>query len=152
MKKIFTLFIFTFFVANIFAQTENPIVWTYAAKKVARDVYELHITATIQPKWHIYAQQAGEGPIPTEIQFDKNPLIKLDGVVKELGTLEKQYDENFKSTLQFYSKKIDFVQKVKLKAAVATLAKGKITYMVCNDKKCLPPKDVLFNIKINPKA
>ena len=152
MKKIilFAIILFSFSAAK--AQIENPVKWTYTVKKIKDDRYELHMTAQLEGKWHIYAQQAGEGPVPTEFTFDKNPLIKLDGNVKEIGKLEKQYDPNFKSTLKFYTGKVDFVQKIKLKASVKTVAKGKIIYMVCNDKKCLPPKDIYFSVKIDPKA
>lgn len=152
VKKIILSAIVLFFAIAVQAQIENPVKWTYTAKKISADTYELHITATIASKWHVYAQDAGEGPVPTSISFDKNPLIKLDGKTTEVGKLSKSYDKNFKSNLNYYSNKVDFVQKVKLKAAVNTVAKGKLTFMVCNDEKCLPPKDVTFAIKINPKG
>jgi len=78
-------------------------------------------------------------------------LVKLDGKVKEVGKMEKQYDPNFKSTLKFYGGKVDFVQRVKLKSTAATVIKGKINYMVCDDKKCLPPKEVPFSVKLPGK-
>jgi hypothetical protein len=152
MKKIILSLVVLFFVAAANAQVENPVTWVYSAKKISADVYELHMTATLQPKWHIYAQAAGDGPVPTSFSFDKSPLIKLDGNVKEAGKMLKEYDPNFKSTLNFYANKVDFVQKIKMKALATTMAKGKVTYMVCNDQKCLPPKDVAFAIKINPKG
>jgi hypothetical protein len=153
MKKLILSFLPLFFFAAAFAQMENPVKWTYSAKKIRADIYELHMTAMLEPKWHIYSQDIkGDGPVPTSIAFDKNPLIKPDGKVAEMGTQEKEYDKNFGMTLKYYDNKVDFVQKIKLKAAVATVAKGKITYMVCNEKKCLPPKDIPFSIKIDPKS
>ena len=152
MKRIFLLIFAVVFFSAANAQIENPVKWTYTAKKIKGDMYEVHITAMLDGKWHIYSQDAGDGPQGTEIVFDKNPLVKTDGAVKEIGKLEKQYDPNFKSTLKFYSGKVDFVQAIKLKAAVATVAKGKITYMTCNDKKCLPPRDIDFSVKIDPKS
>ena len=153
MRKLLLTFLPFFFFAASFAQMENPVKWTYTAKKIKGDVYELHMTAVLEPKWHIYSQDIkGDGPVPTSFAFDKNPLVKPDGKVVEMGKLEKEYDKNFGMTLKYFGNKVDFVQKIKLKAAVATLAKGKITYMVCNDKKCLPPKDVPFSIKIDPRS
>ena len=153
MKKLILAVLPFFFFATAFVQMENPVKWTYTAKKIKGDVYELHMTATLEPKWHIYSQDiSGDGPVPTSFAFDKNPLVKPDGKVAEMGKQEKEYDKNFGMTLKYYGNKVVFVQKVKLKAAVATIAKGKITYMVCNDKKCLPPKDVPFAIKIDPKS
>jgi len=140
-----------FFVAAATAQIENPVKWSYTAKKISDKVYDVYVTATLDPKWHIYAQDAGEGPEPTSLMFGKNPLVKLDGKVKEEGKIEKQYDENFKSVLKFYSNKVSFVQRVKLKSSVSTLVKGSINYMVCNDRKCLPPKEIPFAVKLPGK-
>ena len=151
MKKFSLIIISFFMVGAAIAQIENPVKWTYTSKKIADKTYELHMTATLDGKWHIYAQNAGEGPEPTVFSFAKNPLVKLDDKVKEVGKLEKMYDPNFKSELKFYSSKVDFVQKVKVKSAAATVVKGTVSYMVCNDRKCLPPKEIPFSIKVGGK-
>ncbi len=151
MKKYLSVLVLFFTISSGFAQIDNPVQWTWTAKKLADKTYELHMTATINGKWHIYAQEAGEGPEPTSFSFTNNPLVKLDGKVKEVGKLEKSYDPNFKSTLKFYGEKVDFVQKVKLKSSVSTVVKGTVIYMVCDDKKCLPPKEIPFSIKVEGK-
>ncbi len=152
MKRIFTLIAAFFLMLScVNAQIENPVKWSYTAKKIADKNYELHITATIDGKWHIYAQDAGEGPEPTVFTFASNPLVKLNGAVKESGNLEKAYDPNFKSTLKFYSNKVDFIQKIKLRSSASTEVKGTVSFMVCNDKKCLPPKEIPFSIKVAGK-
>jgi thiol:disulfide interchange protein DsbD len=148
MKKLYFLILSFFFVAAATAQIENPVKWTYTAKKISDKVYDIYVTATLDPHWHIYAQDAGEGPEPTSLIFGKNPLIKLDGTVKEEGKLEKEYNEQFKSVLKFYSNKVSFVQRVKLKSAVSTIIKGSVNYMVCNDRKCLQPKEIPFTVQI----
>ena len=139
------------FTATVNAQIENPVRWNYSAKKISDKTYEVHLTANLEGNWHIYAQDAGEGPEPTTVSFGKNPLVKLDGKVKEVGNLEKEYDPNFKSELKFYSRNVSFVQKVKVKSNVATVLSGTVSYMVCNDRKCLPPKEVPFSIKLDGK-
>lgn len=151
MKKIYLAFLSFFLLASAFAQIENPVKWSYTAKKISDKVFDVYVTATLENKWHIYAQDAGEGPEPTSLSFGKNPLLKFDGKVKEEGKLEKEYDKNFNSTLKFYSNKVSFVQRVKLKSAVATVIKGSVNYMVCNDRKCLPPKEIPFIVKITGK-
>ena len=151
MKKIVTGIFLLLFAAIANAQINNPVSWTYTAKKIADKTYELHLTANIGGNWHLYAQDAGEGPEPTTFSFTKNPLITFDGKVKEIGKLEKSYDKNFKSVLKYYSKKVVFVQKVKVKSAVATVVNGTVNFMVCNDRLCLPPRDVPFTIKVGGK-
>ena len=139
------------FAVAVNAQINNPVKWTYTAKKIADKTYELHLTATIDGNWHLYAQDAGEGPEPTVINFTVNPLITFDGKVKEVGKLEKSFDKNFNSVLKYYGKKVDFVQKIKIKSAVATVVKGSVSFMVCNDRLCLPPRDVPFTINVSGK-
>ena len=151
MKKLLICFSFLFLASALKAQISNPIVWSYSAVKVADKTYEIHISAALEEKWHIYSQQAGEGPEPTSFVFTINPLVQLVGKVKELGKLEESFDPNFNSTLRFYSEKVDFVQKVKLKNNTSTVLKGTLTYMVCNDRKCLPPRDISFSVKISGK-
>ncbi|MBX2934845.1 MAG: hypothetical protein KF825_11400 [Ferruginibacter sp.] len=151
MKRIFTLLGFMMMAGFAKAQINNPVTWTYSAKKVADKVYEIHMTANIDGNWHLYAQDAGEGPEPTTFSFTANPLITFDGKVKEVGKLEKSYDKNFNSVLKYYAKKVDFVQKVKVKSSAATVVKGTVNYMVCNDRQCLPPKDVPFSVKVGGK-
>ena len=151
MKKIITGILLLLFAGFANAQINNPVKWTYAAKKIADKTYELHMTATIEGNWHLYAQDAGEGPEPTTFAFTTNPLIIFDGKIKEVGKLEKSYDKNFNSVLKYYAQKVDFVQKIKVKTAIATVVKGTVNFMVCNDRQCLPPRDVPFTITVGGK-
>jgi DsbC/DsbD-like thiol-disulfide interchange protein len=151
MKKIVLGMFLMMFTVFVNAQISNPVIWTYTAKKISDKTYELHLTASIDGNWHMYAQDAGEGPEPTTITFTTNPLITYDGKVKEIGKLEKSYDKNFNSVLKYYGKKVDFVQKVKVKSSIATVVKGTVTFMVCNDRQCLPPRDVPFTINVGGK-
>ena len=134
------------------AQINDPVIWSYTAKKTADKTYELHITASINANWHLYGQGAGTGLEPTTIfTFTKNPLLSFDDNVKEVGKMEKYYDKNFKSELRYYTNKVDFIQKIKIKTAVTTVVKATVNYVVCNDRSCLPPKNVPFTINISGK-
>lgn len=151
-KKFPFLLVTLLMLANAaFAQIDNPVTWQYSVVKIAPKKFEIHMTANVSGNWHIYAQNAGEGPVPTSFTFNKNPLVKWEGKVTEKGKLENAYDPNFKSTLKFYNGKVDFIQKISTKSLANTVVSGTITYMVCNDKKCLPPKDVPFSIQISNK-
>jgi hypothetical protein len=151
MKKLVAATFLVLFAGFANAQINNPVTWTYTAKKIADKTYELHMTATIGGNWHLYAQDAGKGPEPTSFVFTPNPLVKLDGKVKEVGKQEQSFDKNFNSTLKYYANKVDFVQKIKVKSATATVVKGVVNFMVCNDRQCLPPRDVPFTISIGGK-
>ena len=151
MKKIITAVFLVLIAGFAHAQINNPVTWTYTAKKIADKTYELHMTATIDGNWHLYAQDAGTGPEPTSFSFTKNPLVSFDGKVLEVGKMEKSFDKNFNSVLKYYAKKVDFVQKIKVKSGIATVIKGTVNFMVCNDRQCLPPRDVPFTINVGGK-
>lgn len=129
------------------AQILNPVHWSYSAKKIGAEQYILHMTANIDEGWHVYAQDAGEGPVPTSFTFTKNPNVQFTGKVREVGKIKKEFDKNFNSELKFYEDKVDFVQYVKVKPGTKSV-KGSLEYMVCDNHQCLPPKDLDFEIKL----
>jgi thiol:disulfide interchange protein DsbD len=107
------------------------------------------ITATVSKPWHIYSQNSGaDGPIPTTITINPNPLITKEGKFKEIGKLVKFFDKNFNTNVLYYSDKVVFTQTIKLKTKAKTVVTGKVDYMVCNDEKCLPPTKKAFTIKL----
>jgi len=146
MKQlVFTLIAF-FTIQTVSAQ---KIKWEFTAKKLSGDKYELHMTATVPSGWHVYSQNSPEdGPIPTKFTYNANALVKLDGKTKEVGTLEKYYDQNFKVEVKYYGGKVDFVQVVKLKSKIKTNISGQVESMICNDSRCLPTTAVNFSIAL----
>ena len=132
------------------AQLQNPVRWEFTAKKISPLTYEIHLTAHIENGWHIYSQSTPEGgPVPSSIRFQKNPLLFMEGPVKEEGKLEQRNEPLFGVDVKQYDGKVDFVQSIRLKAKVKTVVRGSIYFMSCNDRDCLPPKSVPFSIAIN---
>jgi len=129
--------------------TTPAVTWTFTSKKIAEKTYELHMTATIISGYHLYAQvNNAEGPVPTTFTFVKNPLLDYTGKVKEVGILVSKLEPVWGFKVNYFENKVDFVQIVKSKVTAPAEAKGIVNFMVCNDKKCLPPRDVNFDIKI----
>ena len=118
--------------ASLYAQ--NPVKWSFSAKKIADKTYELHMTANVESPWSIYSQQTPEGgPLPTSFSFSKNPLVSLVGNVKEEGAIKKKFEEVFEVDVLYYKDKVDFVQTVKLKNNIKTSITGTLEYMACDD-------------------
>ena len=132
------------------AQAQNPVSWSFSAKKIDDKTYEVHMTANIQSGWHLYSQNQPDDAIaiPTGFTINNNPLIKLDGKIREMGSLEKFHDKKLDVSANQYSNKVDFVQVVKLKASAKTNLSGSVEFQTCNDEKCLPPRTVNFNVAI----
>jgi len=149
MKKLFTASFLLLFSNFLFAQIQNPVMWTTSAKKIADKTYEIHVTANINNGWHIYSQTTPDGgPVPTSLSFTKNPLFQLQGTAREVGKLEKHNEPLFGVDVKQFSNKVDFVQVVKLKANVKTSADVAVEFMVCNDKQCLPPVTKKFTVAL----
>lgn len=149
MKKIFTLALLV--AGSLAVRAQNPVTWTFTAKKIADKTYEVHMTANIQSGWHLYSQVQPDNAVanPTAFTINSNPLLTLDGKIKEEGSMEKYLDKRLDIGANQYSNKVDFVQVVKLKTGKAkTNVAGKVEFQTCNDEKCLPPKTVTFSVAI----
>jgi thiol:disulfide interchange protein DsbD len=153
MKKVASMLVLLVAVAiTSVAQSSQEVKWSFTSKKIADKTYEVHLTATVNGNWHIYSQNVGvDGPIPTSFTFTKNPLLTLDGAVKESGKVIKKNEEVWGGVVNYYEKSVDFVQTVKVKTDAKTNLAGKVEYMVCNDEKCLPPTETSFSVALGGK-
>jgi thiol:disulfide interchange protein DsbD len=129
---------------------QSPVSWSFNSKKISEKTYEVHLIANIQSGWHLYSQDQPSDAIaiPTNVTINNNPLLKMDGKVKEVGNLEKFQDKNLGISAHQYSNKVDFVQVVKVKSNARTNVSGSVEFQTCDDKKCLPPKTVNFDIAL----
>ena len=149
MKGILAFLIIAFTIDTANAQL-NPVSWSFSAKKIADKTYEVHLTANMQSGWHLYSQTQPDDAIaiPTGFKINSNPLLALEGKIKEVGKMQKFHDAKLEVSANQYSGKVDFVQVIKLKANVKTNLSGSVEFQTCDDKKCLPPKTVNFNIPV----
>jgi thiol:disulfide interchange protein DsbD len=150
MKKIAFILVALFTAGIAFSQDNLPINWTFTSKKISDNVYEIHMTATLDKGWHVYSQNQPKDAIavPTSFSFNKNPLIEFEGSVKEVGKMEKFVDKVLDVEANQYSGNVTFVQKVKLKGKAKTNVTGKLEYQVCTEEKCLPAKTVNLSISL----
>ena len=150
MKRTIIFSLVLIFGSNLLNAQLNPVSWTFTAKKISEKTYELHLTATMQSGWHLFSQVQPEDAvaIPTGFKLNNNPLVTLDGKIKEVGKMEKFHDAKLDISANQYAEKVDFVQVVKLKSNVKTSITGSVEYQTCDDKKCLPPKTVTFSIPV----
>lgn len=128
----------------------NPISWTFSAKKISDNTYEVQMKASIQTNWHLYSQVQPEDAVamPTTFALSPNPLFTLEGKIKEIGKMEKYTDKILKVSANQYSNTVTFTQVVKLKGKAKTSITGTVEYQTCDDQKCLPPKKVSFKVAL----
>ncbi len=128
----------------------NPVTWSFTANKVADRTYEVHLKANLQSGWHLFSQEQPEDNIalPTNFTFNKNPVLVMEGKIKEIGKMETVHDAKLELSSNQYANSVDFVQVVRLKGKVKTKLTGNVEFQTCDDKKCLPPKTVNFSVAI----
>ncbi len=149
MKKAF--FLFSVVLSSFYTMAQQPVHWKFSSRKLDDNTYELHLKATIDKGWHIYAQKQPEDAVaqPTSIKFTESPLVQFDGAPSEVGKMEKHVIRSLNIEQHQYSQNVDFVQKVQLKAKVRTTVKGSVTFQVCTDQMCLPTKEELFTVSLS---
>jgi hypothetical protein len=148
MKKLLfvAMAIFIGFAAH--AQIETPVKWSYAAKRISSTEAVVFLRATIQDGWHIYSLNVKDGgPIKTSFTFAPAKEYSLIGKPSEPIPVTK-FETAFNMNVSYFEKSVTFQQKIKLKSAKASAVTGKLEYMTCNDKKCLPPDDIDFSIPL----
>jgi len=128
---------------------QEPIQWKYSVRKLAPRKYRIFVSADLAEPWRIYSQHTpAGGPKPTYIQFQPSPLLKYSGVPREVGSMEKVFDDVFKVEEEYYQKHVDFEQDVELKSDVQLVTSCTVQYMVCTDEQCLTPAPLKLNIAI----
>ena len=151
MKKLLALTAALMLTLGAFAQIENPVKWSYAAKRTSATEATVFIKAAIEPGWHIYSQHIkDDGPTKTVFTYPTSKDYTLVGKTVEPKAVVK-FDKQFKMNIGFFENEVVFQQKVKLKSAKATTVKGQLEFGVCNDRKCLPPDEVAFNVAVPAK-
>jgi hypothetical protein len=149
MKKL--LIVSIAIIANFaaIAQLKTPVKWTFTAKKIAEKTYEVHLIATIDKGWHMYAiDHKADVGIATSVNFSANPLATQTGKLASKIKAVKLKDPSTGELVKFYENKVDLVQVFKLKANVKTNITGTLEFMVCDDKQCLPPTEKTFSISL----
>ena len=113
--------------------------------------YEISYKAVIDKGWHVYSQHLDPekiGPVPTSFEIDK----EVSGVAELMEVSEPEaivhYDPNFKMDLSYFEDEVIFKQKIILKDQPG-IFKGWLEFMVCDDKECLPPEYVDFEIDLS---
>ena len=150
MKKIKTgiLFLAILLSGNaVKAQILTPVHWSYGAKRISKTEAVLFMKATIDDGWHIYSQTVKDGgPIKTTFTFSPAKGYSLIGSPAEPKPVT-HFEKVFGMDVSYFEKSVVFQQKIKLNSAQVTI-KGQLEYMTCNDKQCLPPEDLDFEVAV----
>ena len=148
MKRITLILSLLFFTSlGAFAQLDEPISWSYFGKKTSATEATIYIKASIEEGWHLYSQTVKPGgPNKTIFTFAKSKDYILVGGTTEPKPISK-FEKVFNMNVPYFADEVVFQQKIKLNKG-ATTVKGKVEFMVCDDKKCLPPNEIAFSVPV----
>ena len=148
MKRITLILSLLFFTSiGAFAQLDEPVSWSYVAKKTSATEATVYIKASIEENWHLYSQTVKPGgPNKTIFTFAKSKDYTLVGGTTEPKPISK-FEKVFNMNVPYFADEVVFQQKIKLNKG-ATTVKGKVEFMVCDDKKCLPPNEIAFSVPV----
>ena len=142
-------FLFLFPLLMLQGQVLEPVTWSFGAEKTGDDKFDLVMTADIDNGWHLYAMDIAEGgPIATSFTFEEPAGYSLEGKPVATDKPEVKFDNSFGMDIGMHSVRAGFRQKITVNQYPATI-KGFVTFMSCDDKQCLPPRDVEFSVVIS---
>lgn len=147
MKTLILFLAVSTFTLSAQSQILKPVTWSYAAKKTSKTEAVIYIKATIDQGWHLYSQDVKDGgPVKTTFTFPASKEYTVIGKTAEPKAVTR-YEDTFKMNVSFFEKSVLFQQKVKLNGSTATV-KGKVEFMTCDDKQCLPPEEIEFSVPV----
>ena len=120
---------------------DEPVKWTYNLEKTSEpNHYELQLTADIADGWQIYSYFIEDGgPLPTYVDFETTDGFEQVGDPVENGYKKEGLDKIFDmNVIKFLSgKPYTHIQTFRTTDG-ATKGSVYLTYMSCDDAKCIP--------------
>ena len=143
-KTVFPLFLYIFPLL-LQAQILEPVTFKTEWKQVSDEKAEIVFTGSIDPGWHVYSTDLGDGgPISATFNVDKIQGAEPVGKLKPVGKEVSGFDPLFEMQVRYFEKTAQFVQELKL-TGDAWRVEGYLEYGACNDENCLPPTQVPFS-------
>lgn len=154
VTKIFLMLMVFLQLNTLTAQIVNPVKWHFNTAHVEGNEYDIFFTAQIDENWAVYSQylERDDGPIATAIAFELGDHFELIGKSEEdIKTKKEGYDALFNMNLVKFYKTMKITQRVILKDFTKPV-EGYLTFMTCDESRCLPPSDVDFSLKFEAKT
>ena len=149
--RIFSLFLLSLISSFAVGQIETPVTWTLSQERLSETEFMLTFQADIDEGWYVYSQNLKDGgPIPTSFYFEENKDAQIDKKPEEIGKPKSGFDAMFDMNVTKYANQVTFKQKVTI--SNSTSLTGYLTYMTCDDEKCLPPTDEDFSFDLTKIA
>ena len=145
MKKIIFSMLMLLVALAVQAQIQDPVKFKTEWKQLTDNEVEIVFTGTIDPGWHVYSTDLGDGgPISATFNTDKLEGAELVGTLKPVGKEVSSFDKLFEMQVRYFEHTAQFTQTLKLTGGDYRV-EGYLEYGACNDENCLPPTQVEFS-------
>jgi thiol:disulfide interchange protein len=136
-------------------QRLDPVQWSMTSTaEVAKPgaTVPLHLTAKIEPGWHLYSLTIPKNLLPTKLTLLDNPALDSYTVYQPSGV--RAMDPNFKEVVETYSNQAEFWIPATLKkdATGPVELTAQVRYRACDDKQCLNPRTKTAAFKLTAAA
>jgi len=152
---LLTVVLYTLLGLPVYGQIEKPVTWEFSTERDDQGAISLVFEANIDKGWTVYSQFLAEdaSPVPTMIEYETLSGVELIGKSIETGNKKEGMDPIFEEhVIKFLADKpYRIVQQVQSTEANAKVS-GYLTFMTCNNEKCLPPTDVDFSFDLTESA
>jgi len=148
LRNIFFIGMLVSIVSLLSAQNFDPVKWDYSIEQISQDEFDIVFKAEIEDGWTVYSMYIEEGgPVPTSIWYETEGVVENKGDAIETGHRKEGMDPIFEMKVIKFLDDEDYQvrQRVKVLDPSKKLS-GYLTYMTCDDERCLPPTDVDFEI------
>ena len=132
------------FVGNVIQGTVLPAITTAAPSETVKIQVQLNIDAG----WHLYGNASDEQQfVPTKLEVVPNPTVEVTEVRSPAAT--QKHDPVSDRMLSVYEGSVSFNIQLKVNASAASgpvQIEATLDYQACDDRKCLAPQHVTFQL------
>ena len=133
-------------------QIEDPVTWEFSLNpSETAGMHDVVFHASVDTCWHIYSQHLDDpnGPLPTWFSVELPQGAVGQGDVQECEPIV-EYDPNFMMDLKYFEEEVYWWQTVDLSGASPNDSiRGFLSFMVCDERQCLPPEDIPFALAVS---
>ena len=125
----------------------GPVDVRVSRRQLSATEIEVVFTAAIAPGWHIYAPDCPPGgPNPATLTTEKAVGAKAVGGLKASGNARSLFDPVFGMQVKYFEGQAVFTQRYRI-TSPAYAVKGYLEYSACDERSCMPPTTVDFELK-----
>jgi thiol:disulfide interchange protein len=143
---------------SLLAAPQDPVQWklTFDSQSAPPGSKILgHLTARLDPGWHLYSLTTPPGPIPTTVTLAENPAAAGVKVYQPKPMIKM--DPSFNANTETFGEEVTFLLEIELKKDApggSNEFTAQVRYQCCNDSNCLRPrrKTAVATINIDPGA